>query len=147
MLGAKKPFTKKKALLWVGIGIAVCILLILLRWTAGDTDVSTTAGREKFLNSFGWEIDCSTEEYRTVIIPTDLGGVMEDYARMQSEQGYDLAKYSGKPCEQYSYEVTNYPNYDGIVLATLYIHGKNIVAADIHSAAINGFMHGLNAGQ
>lgn len=144
MHGKKSVFTKKKALLWVLIAAAVCILLIVLRWAgARAPDASTAAGREKFLNSLGWEIDIATEEYRTVLIPEKFTGVLESYAKMQHEQGYELEKYCGKSCGQYTYVVTNYPGCEDTVLVTLYVCGKTVVAGDIHTTALDGFMHGL----
>lgn len=138
-----KRFTRKKALCWVLVGMALCLLLIILRWLCAAPDVTTTEGRESYLNSFGWEVDVSTEEYRTVLIPEKFTGVMEDYAKMQADQGFELEKYSGKSCGQYSYIVTNYDGCDDKVYATVYIYGKNVIAADIHSASVNGFMQGI----
>lgn len=72
------PHSREKAVTWVVAAAAVIILVIILRWvSAQGTDVSTTEGREKFLNSLGWEIDVSTEEYRTVLIPEVYGGPRE----------------------------------------------------------------------
>lgn len=144
MLGKSSAFTRKKAITWVVAAAAVIILVIILRWvSAQSTDASTTEGREKFLNSLGWEIDVSTEEYRTVLIPEKFTGVLESYAKMQTEQGYELQKYCGKSCGQYTYTVTNYPNCEDTVLVTLYVCGREVIAGDIHTTSLDGFMHGL----
>lgn len=148
MPGKGNGLTRKRALLWVAVGAAVCILFIVLRWAGGAAaDVSTPEGRERYLNDLGWEIDLSTEEYRTVLIPEKFTGVMKDYAKMQREQGFELEKYAGKSCGQYNYELTNYPNCEDTVLVTLYIYDRTIIAGDIHTAAMNGFMHGLKMQQ
>lgn len=104
---------------------------------AGDIE-----GRERYLNSFGWEIDSSSEECREIILPREFDGIMESYAKMQSEQGFKLYDYAGLDCLQYTYTVTNY-EYDCPVYATLYVRGKRVIAGDIHSADLNGFMHGI----
>lgn len=109
-------------------------------------DVSDIDGREKYLNSFGWEIDRSSEECRTVTLPREFDGVMADYAEMQYEQGFCLYDYAGLDCMQYTYTVTNYEN-DCPVYATLYIRSRHVIAGDIHSAAIDGFMHGIKTAQ
>lgn len=141
-------FTRKKAAVWVIIAAALIILLILLRWAGAQTaDASSAEGRERFLNSLGWEIDIDTEEYRTVHIPEKLTGVLEEYAKMQREQGYELEKYCGKSCGQYTYTVTNYPNCEDTVLVTLYVYGREIIAGDVHTSVLNGFMHGLKMKQ
>ena len=105
-------------------------------------DVSDTAGREKYLNSLGWEIDTSSEECRDITLPRKFDGIMKDYAKMQYEQGFCLYDYAGFDCKQYTYTVTNYEN-DCPVYATLYVKSRHVIAGDIHSAAIDGFMHGL----
>ncbi len=141
-------FTRKKAVAWVVAATVLILLLIILRWGgARGNDASTTEGRERFLNSLGWEIDVDTEEYRTVLIPEKLTGVLEDYAKMQDEQGYELRKYCGKSCGQYTYTVTNYPNCEETVLVTLYVCGREVIAGDIHTTVLDGFMHGLKMKQ
>lgn len=96
-----------------------------------------------FLKELGWEIDVTSEDCRNVVIPQSMDGIMKEYNRIQQEQGYDLSQHAGEECKQYSYFVTNYPNCSQTVIVTLYIQGKQIIGGDIHTAEINGFMHGL----
>ena len=143
---AEKSFvlTRKKALFLVLLCAAVLIFLIALRWhkNAG-IDLSTMEGREMFLSELGWQIDKSTEESKTVLIPDKLSGVIADYNEMQLQQGYDLNKHLGEYCQQFTYTVTNYSGFSGTVLVTIYVQGRNIIAGDIHAAAMDGFMHGI----
>lgn len=139
-----RVFTKKKALFIVLICAAVLLAFVFLRWGGSSRDdFSTLAGRQTFLLSLGWEIDPDTEEHRTVIVPDVLDGVMEQYNQMQMEQGCDLSRHLGERCDQYTYELKNYPGYDGTVLITIYIQGKEMIAGDIHTTSIDGFMHGV----
>lgn len=140
-------FTRKKALLIVFICAAALLLLIALRWLGAskEPDAATRTGRVEFLTELGWEVDPESEEYHSVLIPACDEGVMAEYNRMQLAQGYDLSRHCGEECEQYSYVVTNYPNYNQTVIVTLYVRGRQVIAGDIHSAALNGFMHGLRA--
>ena len=108
-----------------------------------EFDLSTSAGREAYLNSLGWEIKPDSESFRTVIVPDKLDGIMAQYNRMQQAQGYDLSMHLGESCSQYSYELTNYTDSDGTVIVTLYVQDGKLIAADIHTTAVNGFMHGL----
>ena len=62
---------------------------------------------------------------------------------MQLAQGYDLNRHLGEQCQQYTYLLNNYPDDSQTVLVTLYIQGRRVIAGDIHSTALNGFMHGL----
>jgi hypothetical protein len=138
--------TKRKALFVVLLCAAVLLLGIFLRWffTAKPSyDMSTLSGRQAFLSDLGWEIDVDTEEFRTVAVPETLEGIMAQYNRMQQAQGYDLNDHLGESCQQYSYQLTNYPGTDSAVYVTLYIQGKELIAGDIHTNSLNGFMHGL----
>ena len=144
MAQSSHTFTKKKALTLVLVVAAALILLILLRsCTASRSKLSTTEGRTAFLSSLGWEVDPSTEEYKRVLIPDKLEGALSEYNEMQRKQGCDLSRHLGQRCDQYTYEITNYPNSEQTVLVTLYVQGNRLIAGDIHSTALNGFMHGL----
>lgn len=143
MTDKKRFFTKKSAL-----AVLLCVVLLLgfllFRWHANTrTDLSTPEGRELFLSEQGWEIDLNTEEHRTVIIPDILEGVMEEYNQMQLKQDFDLSRHLGEKCEQYTYELTNYTGYEGTVLITIYVQGREIIAGDVHTTSIDGFMHGI----
>ena len=138
--------TKKKALATVLLIGLVLLLLIGLRWyfdRGPSQDLSTLAGRQAFLLELGWEIDPDSEEFRTVVVPEKLEGIMSQYNRMQLAQGYDLNAHLGESCQQYSYRLLNYPDSDSPVFVTLYLQGSQLIAGDIHSNALNGFMHGL----
>lgn len=140
----KRLFTRKRAMTVVLVCAAVLILLIALRWiNAGRVDMSTLEGRVEFLSSLGWEIDPDSEQCQGVIIPDVLDGVMADYNAMQLEQGYDLNSHLGERCDQYTYVLTNYPDSSCTVYITIYVQGRSIIAGDIHTASINGFMHGI----
>ena len=100
-------------------------------------------GGRNYLRSLGWEIDPQTEAFRTVLVPDQLEGIMAQYNKLQLQQGYDLSRHLGESCLQYTYEITNYADSDGKVIVSLYLQDGEIIAADIHSTALNGFMHGL----
>ena len=141
-----RVFTRRKALI---ILIAAAILLLLLI-TAHSVfvprqsfDLTGLAGRQAYLRSLGWEIDPDTEAFRTVLVPDQLEGIMAQYNKLQLQQGYDLSRHLGESCLQYTYEITNYADSDGKVIVSLYLQDGEIIAADIHSTALNGFMHGL----
>ena len=144
MAQSSHTFTKKKALTLVLIVAAVLVALILLRsCTQAHSKLSTPEGRQSFLSSLGWEVDLDSEEYKRVLIPSKLEGALNDYNDMQRKQGCDLSRHLGERCDQYTYEITNYPNSDQTVLVTLYVQGDRLIAGDIHSTSLNGFMHGL----
>lgn len=146
MSKTEPAFTKKRALsivLVIGVLLVIAILLRLFLPPADKYDLSTLDGREAFLNSLGWEIDRDSEEYRTVVVPDALEGIMQQYNRMQQAQGYDLSAHLGERCQQYSYVLTNYTDSDSTVIITIYVQGNEVIAGDIHTTSANGFMHGL----
>lgn len=143
MRSTKNGFTRKKALTIVFLVAAVLIAAILLRGCKDTEDVSTRDGRIRFLAQFGWEVDPETEDVRSVQLPETLEGTLAQYNEMQRRQGYDLSLHLGEQCQQVSYLLTNYPDGSQTVLVTMYIQGSRVIAADIHSTSLNGFMHGL----
>ena len=145
-MAEKSVKPRKRALLTVLIAALIIFLLIMARgiFLPGvEYDLDTPEGREAYLNSLGWEINRDSEAFRTVVVPDKLDGIMAQYNRMQQAQGYDLGLHLGESCSQYSYELTNYTDSDGTVIVTLYIQNGELIAADIHTTAVNGFMHGL----
>lgn len=140
----KKTIPAKKLLSILLILTAAALLIFLVRSCGGTgEDLSTTEGRQAYLSKLGWEIDPASEDIRTVQLPDTMEGILEDYNRMQLEQGYDLRHHLGEQCRQVTYRVTNYPDESQTVLVTLYLQGRRLIAGDIHSTAVNGFMHGL----
>ena len=150
MLTKCLKLTKRRAvalLLLVGVVLSAAVILCSSPrsiFSTGDMlDVSQLKGREKYLASYGWEIDPDSEAESTVLLPKKFEGAVKDYADMQTAQGYDFAFYSGLECRQFTYEVTNYDGCNGTVYAVLYVKGTRVIGGDIHSAEINGFMHGI----
>ena len=140
-------FTRKKILtLLLVIGI-----VLLLAFTAKNVfvkdeapDLGTVEGRAAYLKTLGWEIDRNSESFRSVVVPQKLEGIMAQYNKIQLKQGFDLNKHLGESCRQYCYDVTNYPGGAGKVIVSLYLQNGQVIAGDVHSTAVNGFMHGLS---
>ena len=147
MAQASRKLKGKKVVLLI-LFLAV---ILLLSFTAkrvfrqtDDFDLTTLEGRTAYLQSLGWEIDPDSESFRTVIVPDQLEGIMAQYNKMQLRQGYDLNRHLGESCLQYTYEITNYADSDGRVIVSLYLQDGKVIAGDVHSTAVNGFMHGLS---
>ncbi len=135
--------TRGKAVVLV-LGTACLLLLLLgLRVLLGPADCSTRDGRLAFLSRLGWEVSAESETHESCLLPAELSDVLEEYNNMQRAQGYDLSRHLGERCDVYTYTVTNYPRSGQVVLATLYVQGRRVIAGDVHSTALDGFMHGL----
>ncbi len=135
--------TRPRAVVIVLAAAAVLTLFLGLRFLLARTDCGTREGRLFFLSRLGWQVDAESESLEHTRLPDTLSDVMAAYNRMQKAQGFDLSRHLGERCDIYSYRVTNYPDGGQNVLVTLYVQGRRVIAGDIHSTALNGFMHGL----
>jgi hypothetical protein len=134
-------------LLALGVILVAIVLLSGLQSRAkepGNKAAKSNAERVAYLAELGWEVKAEPVEQREIVIPQEFSVVFENYNELQKQQGFDLKRFAGKSAMLYSYEVTNYPSSD-IVLADLYIINNRVVAGDIHSTALDGFMHTLTA--
>ena len=105
--------------------------------------VKTNDDRVKFLSQFGWQVKSEPVASVTVTIPANFDKVFMGYNEIQKGQGLDLVKYKDKEVMRYTYEVTNYDGYDGVVYATLLVYRNKVVGGDVCSADADGFIHGF----
>ncbi len=113
---------------------------------ASDIDYSgikTNEDRIRFLGQFGWQVSSDAVDSAEVSIPEEFDKVFTAYNEMQKRQGLDLSKYKGKNVQRYTYEITNYDGYDGKVFANILVYRNKVIAADVCSADIGGFVHGI----
>ena len=106
-------------------------------------NVKTNEDRIAFLASLGWQVEPEAAESTTVKIPTTFDTVFSKYNELQRTQGLDLSKYSGKTVERYTYRVTNYEGYEGMVLANLLVLRGRVIGGDVCSADTNGFIRSI----
>ena len=105
--------------------------------------IKTDADRARFLSQFGWEIGATPIESAEITIPDQFDKIFTGYNEIQKLQGLDLSKYKGKTMMRYTYDVTNYPDYEGRVQANLLVYRGKVIGGDICSADMNGFIHGF----
>ncbi|MDD2361383.1 MAG: DUF4830 domain-containing protein [Oscillospiraceae bacterium] len=128
----------------------IAVLIVAIIWPLGKTSAETykpvqgssNDERVAFLKALGYEIDTQNPVVKEVLIPDEFDEVFERYNNIQKEAGMDLSVYHGKRLKNWTYRVLNIPD-QGEVLANLYIYKNKIVGGDIHSTALDGFMHGL----
>ena len=116
--------------------------------TSGEVEISydkikTEQDRAKFLSQFGWEIKTPEVTSGEVTIPSEFDKVFTGYNEIQKRQGLDLSKYKNKKVMRYTYEITNYEGYDGVVYANLIIYRGRVIGGDVCSADVTGFIHGF----
>ncbi len=98
---------------------------------------------ERFLAQFGWQVSGPSETV-TVTVPGEFDKVFLGYNEIQKGQGLDLGKYRRKDLTRYTYEVTNFPDYDGKVYANVLVYRNKVVGGDLCTADMGGFICGFN---
>ena len=143
----------KKALvtaLLLAAAAAVCIFLLarpsgasVAAADARDVSAKTNEQRIAFLAQYGYQVEPEPVQTQEVRIPKEFPDVLARYNEVQKAQGFDLSKLAGKQLMRYVYRVTNYPDADGEVLATLLVRKNRVVGGDVCSSAQGGFLHGF----
>ena len=105
--------------------------------------VKTAEDAAKFLSQFGWEVKTPAVTSGEVTIPSEFDKVFTGYNEIQKRQGLDLSRYKKKKVTRYTYEITNYDGYDGVVYANLIVYKGRVIAGDVCSADVTGFIHGF----
>ena len=105
--------------------------------------IKTPEDRIAFLRQFGWEVEQTPAEEAEVQIPAEFDKVFAGYNEIQKAQGLDLGRYKNKKVMRYTYIVTNYPDYQGKVLANLLVYRNKVIGGDICTADVHGFIHGF----
>lgn len=110
--------------------------------------VKSADAAAQFLSQFGWTVDAGSAECKEVTVPAEFDKVFAGYNQLQKAQGLDLSKYKKKELTRYTFTVTNYDkvtgdSYDGKVYANVLVYRNRVVAGDICSADVSGFIHGF----
>ena len=146
---------KRKALLSVIIFALVIALIIILVSVFRDGSGGSAISEDKikdsgdvvlYLSSLGWETEDEPLEVKEIVIPREFTGVYADYIDLQKSQGYTIDQYGGLEATRYTFKVLNYPTGKKDIVADVIVHGTTVIAGDIQSTSINGFMTGLKSG-
>jgi len=111
---------------------------------SGGAVVKDNGQRVAYLRSLGWEVAEEPVDQQSILIPRDFSGVYAEYNKLQKAQGFDLEKYGGMEAMRYTYSVTNHPTGDTSVVADIIVYRNEVVAGDVQSTALDGFMAGLS---
>lgn len=112
--------------------------------TVNFNKIKTNEDRVNFIAQYGWTVGSSPVEEIEVTIPNEFDNVFVVYNELQKQQGLDLAKYKRKDVMRYTYEITNFPDYDGTVYINLLVYRNKVIGGDICSADLNGFIRGFD---
>ena len=112
--------------------------------TYNFTNIKTNDDRIAFLKQFGWEVEEKPIEIVEIQISEEFDDVYKNYNKYQKELGLDLELYKGKRVKRYTYKVLNHPRSgQDEVRANILIYENQVIAGDIMTTAIDGFMHSL----
>ena len=122
--------------------------------SAGDVDavspapaspkgIKTNEDRVAYLESYGWTVSPEAVSVEELLIPEEFDETYDQYLALQAQQGFDLTQYKGKRVKRYTYEVTNYPSGESGVEAGLLIYKNTVVAGEVLSTKLGGFIQGL----
>ncbi len=142
------------------VGVALAALVTLIIFIPSDRPTSAAVGetvivsynfehvktaedRVDFLAQFGWTVNATPTEEAEVTIPAEFDKVFAGYNEIQKAQGLDLSRYKNKKIMRYTYEITNYPDYNGRVLANVLVYRNRVIGGDICTADVHGFIHGF----
>ena len=146
-----------KKLKYIGVAAAVFLLAVLggvylvsttetaqvLGSTGFDLRAGTEEERLSFFSQFGWSLDPDSKAVKEVILPEEPDDVYKSYNELQRSQGFDLMPYYGKRVKCYSYDVLNHPSKSETVRGTILVYRGKVIAGDVASAALDGFMETL----
>ena len=134
--------------------VTLVLLIVFVPTYAADTEASgetsynyakirTEEDRRAFLAQFGWEVSGDPVEVREVTIPSEFDKVFAAYNELQKEQGFDLSRYRKRSVMRYTYEVTNFEDYEGTVYVNVIVYRNRVIGGDLCSADTSGFVCGL----
>lgn len=143
-----------KAFATISLALLVLVTLILTVPSYGAieagadaisySDVKNAKDAAEFLKQFGWNVSGDPTETVEIKVPSEFDSVFNEYNEIQKHQGLDLGKYRRKKVTRYTFEVTNYPDATGMVLASVIVYKGNVIAGDLCQSGTNGFVFGFD---
>lgn len=139
-----------KKIIYIILAISVLIILIFVLPSKGVMtsanllkDGSSNEKRIEYIRSFGWDVAEDAKEKSHTLIPEVFSKTLEEYNRMQQKSGFDLRPLAGKEIVRFSYKLLNHPLDKNYARVNIFVHQGKIVAADVSSTKLDGFMHSI----
>lgn len=140
--------TKKHIVAAVLLAAAVLAAIILLApgGQSAPTGAAVTVKSQEdcvqYLNSLGYQLEEGSAQTKKVQIPKEFDQVYQSYNQMQQQCGYDLQNYAGKKVELTTFQVTNDPSGEEVLLDVL-VYKNKIIGGAVYTRSVDGFMRGL----
>ncbi len=135
-------FKTRKLLFFTLLAAAVTVGIIFMLFSA---DSRVNQANLDFIRSYGWEVRENPEEIVRLTIPQEFDVVYETYNELEKGAGFDLSPHKGIKATRYSYRVLNHADSGtGLIRANVFVTKAGIVAADICSLELGGFLLPIN---
>ncbi len=108
--------------------------------SANPKGVRSEEDRVAYLQDWGWQVSPEAALVEELQIPEEFGPEYDQYLALQSDQGFDLTKYSGRRIRRYTYDVLNYPTGETGVIAHLLLCKNTVIGGEVMGG---DFLHGL----
>ncbi len=140
---------RKLAVALTGLVVIFAAVTATVLWDARPASAATTVNpkgvktgedRIEYLQGWGWQVSPEPALVEELQMPEEFGADYDRYLALQSEQGFDMAKYAGKRIKRYTYEVLNYPGGKTGVVAHLLIYKNRVIGGEVMGS---DFLHGL----
>ena len=99
--------------------------------------IYTETDRRDFIASVGYRATGDAKSTVEYTLPATLDAVLLRYNELQKEQGFDLAKYTGKTLTRYTYELEGEENGEK-QYATLLVFRDRVVGAELSGESGKG---------
>ena len=155
MLIVTAKLSRRKLALWGAavVGLLCCALLLgsgqgqptlgVEPAAVNPKGIKTNDDRIRFLSDYGWQVSPDPMVVEELLVPEEFDDSYHDYLTLQTQQGFDLSACAGKRLKRYTYQITNYPTGEQDVRVNLLVHKNTVVAGEIFSPTLDGFLHGL----
>ncbi len=139
------PRNRFTRILLAAVVIITAVTALICSVSADEPDGSTPEKIIEFIEENGYRV--SSPVTKEITIPAEFSDVYENYNDLQKKQGFDLSRHRGKSAVSYTFGVIGYTDKDGNTDPDVQIHiivcGGKIVAADIASTRLDGFMEAV----
>lgn len=136
-----KIYTFKKYVVAI---LIFSFLLFSAMYISFSIDSSSNTINIEYAKNMGWELLPSPVEISHFKIPVEFDSVYETYNSVQKKSGFDLEPFKGKSVTRYTYNIQNHEMADSMnVFMGIIVFESRIIAADIYSTDMEGFLHGI----
>ena len=133
---------KRYRYVFAAISLAIILLIIIVGLFSVDN--ATNEMIVEYIEELGWEIEATPKEITYLTIPKQFDAVYETYNAVQKHSGFNLEEFKGKKVTRYTYRVLNHKESKTTrVIAGVFVYENTIIAGDISSADVNGFLHAI----